>query len=258
MLKLTYKRLFITPKLSRPLQSKSFCDKKPKEQSDPPKQDAKDQGNTYLKQMIDFITNMKSETFGKAFADIEKQVKNKKFKLKSIPDPNSFGEAMIYLSPHKLHSVANRTRLEATSLPFIYCLSVLSFLGAFGMGFIHYYTYALFLSAIMRYHYNRTIKFIYQINLINESEVKVIYTNGEIRVVKIKDIRVSELFDFSSVNLPYRKEIYLIIGGKETAKLAFNVYYKICFVDLNILLAIINKKVEQLTTEESEESEEKL
>lgn len=168
--------------------------------------------------------------------------------MKSIPDPNSFGEAMIYLSPHKLHSVSNRTRLEATSVPFVLGLSFLSYLGVFGIGFIHYYIYALLVSAVMRHNYNRSIKFIYQINLVNESEVRVLYTNGETRVVKIADIRSSELFDFTNVNLTYRKEIYLAIG-KETAKLAFNVYNKICFVDVNLLLAIINKKVEKLTTE---------
>jgi hypothetical protein len=89
------------------------------------------------------------------------------------------------------------------------------------------------------------------VNLINEKQIKLVYVNGTSEVVDIKDIGLSDknLHKFQSQST---LDLILEVNKEEKKNEVFlriRAWNEVCFADLDILLAIINKNIKKLSTE---------
>jgi hypothetical protein len=199
-------------------------------------------------EMLEFQKSLTETKFKEINKEIEKRIENKSYKLKHILDPNHFGDALIYLSPciNNLHNW--NLKLEKTSIPFLMSLSFLSYLGIFGSGFFHYFIYCLLINAYIRRRFENKVLIVSQITLLNESEVKFVFLNGESKIVKIKDVKKNEIFPFENLNNPIKKDILLLV---EDLRVNLNIFSinRYSLLEKEVLFAIINKNVESLTLE---------
>jgi hypothetical protein len=204
--------------------------------------------NPKISEMIEFQKKLNKETFEALNKQIEERTENKIFKLKSIPDPNHFGEALIYLSPN-IHSLNNyNNKLEISTFPFLIGLSFINSLGVFGSGYLHYFIYGLLLNSLFRINYTKFMKTVYQINLINESTVRFVFLNGDSKVVKIKNVKIHDLNYVQNLEVQLKKDITLYVDGL-TVLLSICTVNRFCLLDKELLFAIINKNVESLELE---------
>jgi hypothetical protein len=188
---------------------------------------------------------------------IDSQVLDNEYKVDKVPDPNSFGEAVIYYMPHTSLPIFLRGNHEYTSLPFLVFISFLSHAGiGFNIlaGINIYWDWLIFLT-MLRSLQPFTSMSLYQVNLLNEKQVKFIYINGKTEIVDIKDIELGEKnqLRFQNEN-PNATAFDIILNVKKDGKnkevyLRFKALNEICFADLDILIPIINKNINKLSTE---------
>lgn len=201
------------------------------------------------------LKNLNFAKLMEIYNKVDSQVIDNLYKLDRVPDPNSFGEAVIYYMPHSSIPIFIRGNHEFTSLPF---LILISFLSHLGIGFnllkgIHIYWDWLIFITILRSLQPFTNMSLYQINLLNEKQVKFTYINGRSEIIDIKDIELSEknYLKFKYEN-PKATAFDIILNTKKDGKnkevyLRFKALNEVCFVDLDILVPIINKNIYELS-----------
>lgn len=173
------------------------------------------------------------------------------FAVKSLPDPNFFGEALLYYSPPGLMS---RTALnyEYSGVSFMTLMTFLSF-NKILFEHSYFFPYFAFLTSISYLRAYATIAFgmpiVYQITLINEHQVRIVYLSGESEVVEIKNISLSRYppEDFRGTGLT----IQIKLGPKKTAIIVLKNNFPFdkfnAYAELELLLGILNKKTKKLS-----------
>jgi len=198
------------------------------------------------------------------------EIKNNKFFIRSLPDPNKFGEALLYKSPISLLHKCSKISLEYSGFATISLVTILNYYGLlFPSAYLFPYLVLLSLTAAIKHLTQKNVeKYIYEITLLNEHQVKITYINGYSNIVDIKNIYLSqENVDvlLGSENLPknYTPEqisktplaLSLRIGQEKAflllrqSSIIENSHFR-SFCEIKLLLGILDKEVKKLAIAE--------
>lgn len=244
-----------------------------------------------LRKSTELVENISLNELKKMIDEIDINIENNVYYTKNLPDPNYFGDALIYMAPPTLLSDARRGNIEITGIITMTGITILNY---FGLLFPSNYLFPLFalwsLVAYLKFYrsffYPHSI--VYQIRLSNEHELKIVYTNGQEEKVDIKNINVSmmqleamgrfipqnrppppkkvERLD-SNVNKPQYLErpaaqlsIPIRINGITNSLIYLRTYGigprggSSGFAELELLLGILNKKTKRLAIDDAKVS----
>lgn len=199
--------------------------------------------------------------------DNKNDIKNNKFFIRSLPDPNKFGEALLFKSPLSLLHKYSKNSLEYSGYATISLVTVLNYFGLiFPSTYLFPYLALMSLTCLMKnYAKNNMGQYVYQITLLNEHQVRVTYVSGRSELVDIKNIYLSQdnvdvLLGSDNVPKNYTPEqiaktplvLSLRIGQNKTYMLIrqaslidVNLQF-LSFFEAKLLLGILDKDVKKL------------
>lgn len=198
-----------------------------------------------LNNAIDSIMYFKPENFIKEVEKCQNKIEKNLYKLDNVPDPNCFGESIVYLGPDQRY-VDNYVQ-DNWGIFYFFFVSNMIYMGLL----FNNYLVGLFVHMQIANSFYRKLRshfrnLVLQINLINENQVRVTYFNGKTEFVDIKDIQFDLEFSpvhlslhFVKIKIKYRYATLMLIDGSS-----------VCFYDLNLFPAIINKNVHGFTYRE--------
>jgi hypothetical protein len=189
----------------------------------------------------------------------EKAIEDNTLKIKTIPNPSYFGEALLFQTPDE------QKQVEFQELSGVIFLSTITCANYFGLVFpsLYFFPYLCLVTIGSFLKYIITNKsyrnMITEITLINERQVKVTKLTGKSEIVDIKNIlvptHVFDAFPKEDVDTP-NNSIPIIINGSPSAIsfAKFRRSYKpgehnYCKGDIDLLLGIVNKKTRKLVLE---------
>jgi hypothetical protein len=200
--------------------------------------------------VLETLKNINGKKIQQILSSIESKSQDNKYNLSKVPDPNCFGDALVYLAPFSLMNSYTKFNYDKNSLPLLAGITFLSNIGIMlSSSFLTPYFNAViclaFLKSINHVFYKLSI---YQIKLINECEVKIIYISGETDKVHISDIKLISNLNNSDTN----KGIYdLTLQVKNEIKPVFlrlRSLDAVCFAEIETLFSVISPKIHTLSS----------
>jgi hypothetical protein len=188
--------------------------------------------------------------FNNILSEIDNSIIDGVFQIKNLPDPNFFNEALLYFCPYDL---LYRTGVynEYAGALFSTMLTYLSYhkiilTSNYLFPYFSFITVAAYFRSYLRFKSKNPI--IYQITLINEHQIKIVFVGGRASIVEIKNIGITRVHSSESkgvgitLNLKYNNFERGVLILKNSYP-----YDKVTsFADLNLLMGILNKKTKKI------------
>jgi hypothetical protein len=254
--------------LLKKLQKFTFSTSKEQKQTKQKKKEEEDNEEDKLSLM-----NMTSSNLIEMKKEIEEKITEGEFTINFVPTPNYFGEIPIFIAPNDFFT--KRMNVELSGFTLVSSITVLNYLGIiYPPSLFYYFSFLTIASAFKLITRGGQENQIILMTLKDEKNVRIVYLSGKEEEVPIKNIvfQTDDMYNKQLLDSDDRSNfrrikensqrsesrrmlgVSLMINNKRKIMVLRNNVFRgrnsvndlLAFVDLTMLLGIVNKKTKRV------------